>query len=355
MTDPLDPIEPVELSGAVLNYLRDRLDGGVGYRRSPKPLRGGFVTDVYSFAVDGAPSGWSGELVLRVYPRDADRQAVRRERCAQEVVAAQGVPAPRVLACEDSAGVLDAPFMIMERLPGRPQMVIEFPRLLLEVPRLVTLPRRHAGALRMLHALDARPLIEAFEADGIDRRAAGPDHWLDRSEGLIARWGLGGLGSGLEWLRSQRPPEPRRPSICHGDMFGANILEIRGRVSGILDWNQVTIGDPAFDLGGQIAANEMSAVPGPRAIQRATVVFGRALAQGLRRAYARFDDISEERVRYYAAMRAFTELVFKLALVEEARETGVRRRMPTWRPPDCSRYFLDHTGVSLDLEEGSSR
>jgi aminoglycoside phosphotransferase (APT) family kinase protein len=229
-------------------------------------------------------------------------------------------------------------------------MVIELPGVLLELPRLASLPRRHAAALDVVHALDAAPLLRAFAAAGIDRRAAGPEHWLDAAEATIARWSLDALRPGLDWLRSQRPAEPPRLSICHGDLFGANILERDGRVTGILDWNLVSVADPAFDVGGQIAAYEMSALPGPRVVQLAATGFGQVLARGFRRAYRRLRPVSEERIRYYAAMRAFTETTFKLGLEAEVRSTGVPRRMPTWRPEQCARYFERRTGVAIAVE-----
>ena len=335
------------LSVELLEHLRRSLGSDVSYREPPVPLQGGFVTDVYSFALDRGPPGWERPLVLRLYPADADVADIRRERCAQEVVAAQGAPAPRVLACEAIAGALPRPFLIMEKLSGRPQMVITFPDVLFEVPRLFSLPRRHAAALATVHALDAAPLVRAFEAAGIDRRAAGPAHWLDAAAATIGRWSLDRLRPALEWLRSHAPAEPRRLAICHGDLFGANILEERGRITGIIDWSLVTVADAAFDVGGQIAAYEMSAMPGPRALQLASVGFGRMLARGLRRAYRKHRELADDVVRYYAAQRAFTELTFKLGLEAEVRATGVARRMPTWRPDDCARYFERRTGVRI--------
>jgi aminoglycoside phosphotransferase (APT) family kinase protein len=339
-----------ELSGEFLGYLRRSLGSDVAYREPLRPLAGGFVTDVYSFELESAPEGWEGRLVLRIYPADADAIGIRRECCAQAVVSAQGAPAPRVIAWEDAAGSLERPFMIMELLPGRPQISIDFPRILIEVPRLFTLPRRHAAAMDMVHALDATRLLRAFEAAGIDRRAAGPEHWLDAAEATIARWRFDPLRSGLEWLRSRRPAEPQRYAICHGDLFGANILEINGRVTGILDWNLVTVADPAFDVGGQVAAYEMSAVPGPRVMQLVATGFGRWLASGFRRAYRRYRAIAEERVTYYAVMRAFTEMTLKLGLQAEIRATGVSRRMPTWRPDQCARYIRRRTGLAIDID-----
>jgi aminoglycoside phosphotransferase (APT) family kinase protein len=225
-------------------------------------------------------------------------------------------------------------------------LVIEFPMLLAYAPSLVTLPRRHAAAMHLVHGLDARPLIDAFAEVGIDRYNAGPEHWFDRSEEQIDTYGLEGLRPGLDWLRANRPPDPERVSICHGDLFGANILERRGKVTGIIDWPLVTIAEPAFDLGGQIAANEMSAVPGPKALGYAVMGFGKLLARGLRKAYGPID---RDVVGYYSAMRAFTETAFKLSAMERVRRTGVPERMATWRPAQCARYFLDRTGCRIEV------
>ena len=335
------------IDGRFLSYLRGRFGSNVSYREPPKKLAGGFVTDVYGFALDGAPDEWSGPLVLRVYRSDTDPVAVRRERCAQDVVAAQSVPAPKVLACEDTAGTLGGPFMVMERLPGRIQLAIDFPRVIVEVPKLFTMHRRHAEAMRMVHALDAGPLLDAFATAGIDRRSAGPEHWLDSSETLIDRWGLGGTRPGLEWLREHMPASTRL-TICHGDFFGGNILEERGRITGILDWNLVTVADPAFDFGGQMAASEMSPIAAPLPVRWIATGIGQLLARGLRRAYPA-TALDPDAVRYFAVMRAFTEMVYKLAAQARVRETGVPERMPTWRPKQCARYFLDRTGVSVDI------
>src|SRR6185436_18964338 len=131
-------------------------------------------------------------------------------------------------ACETRTDVLGRAFLIMEFLPGRPQMIIGFPRILLEAPRLVTLPRRHARAMNMVHSLDPGPLVAALAEHGID---ATPNHWLDVTERSIERYGFEGLRPGLDWLRSNAPAERGAPTICHGDLFGANILERGGRVT----------------------------------------------------------------------------------------------------------------------------
>jgi aminoglycoside phosphotransferase (APT) family kinase protein len=99
-------------------YLRGALGSDVAFASPLKALKGGFITEVYSFELADAPPEWSGPLVLRVYPAGTPAPAVERERCAQQVVSAQGVPAPRVVAYEPEPSSLDRPFMVMERLPA---------------------------------------------------------------------------------------------------------------------------------------------------------------------------------------------------------------------------------------------
>jgi aminoglycoside phosphotransferase (APT) family kinase protein len=310
-------------------------------------LTGGFVNDVFAVDLANAPPDWS-RLVLRLYPLVWDPELIRREVCAQEVVSAQGAPAPRVLTSQDMVGVLDRPFMLMERLPGRVLLAAAFPGVVLQVPRLLTTQsKRQSAALAMVHALDAEPLVDCFRQAGIDRRAAGPDYWLDISERFIAEWSMDGLRPGLEWLRANRPPDPARPRICHGDLFGGNILETKGNVTGILDWNLVTVAGPEFDVGGQLAAAHMSPVLAPPPVPQIALAIGRRLARGLRGNYPGFDQLDPDALRYYAAGRAFTEMTYKLAAQARVRATGVSERMPTWRPAQCARYFARRTGIRV--------
>jgi len=312
-------------------------------------LAGGFVNDVFAVDLANAPPLWS-RVVLRLYPLAWPRELIRREVCAQEVVSAQGAPAPRVLTSRDEIGVLDRPFMLMERLPGRVLLAAAFPGVVLQVPRLLTTQsKRQSSALAMVHALDAGPLVDCFGQAGIDRHAAGPDYWLDLSERVIAEWSMDGLRPGLEWLRANRPRDPERPRICHGDLIGGNILETKGRVTGILDWNLVTVAGPEFDVGGQLAAAHMAPVQAPPPVPQIALAIGRRLAHGLRRNYPGFDELDPDALRYYAAGRAFTEMTYKLGAQKRIRATGVKERMPTWKPRQCARYFTRRTGVRLRL------
>jgi aminoglycoside phosphotransferase (APT) family kinase protein len=52
----------------------------------------------------------------------------------------------------------------------------------------------------------------------------------------------------LIWFRTHAP-KARRISVVHGDYRIGNFLELDGRISAILDWELVHLGDPMEDLG----------------------------------------------------------------------------------------------------------
>jgi aminoglycoside phosphotransferase (APT) family kinase protein len=44
-------------------------------------------------------------------------------------------------------------------------------------------------------------------------------------------------------------PSPCRPRVsCHGDLYGRNLLVDGGELSGVIDWGDLHLGDPAVDL-----------------------------------------------------------------------------------------------------------
>jgi len=60
-------------------------------------------------------------------------------------------------------------------------------------------------------------------------------------------WGAGLVERWLEW--SSAPPYPGRPVWLHGDPHPLNLLvDGAGRLSAVLDWGDLTAGDPASDL-----------------------------------------------------------------------------------------------------------
>ena len=51
----------------------------------------------------------------------------------------------------------------------------------------------------------------------------------------------------MDWLLQNRPPEPERPALCHGDFHPFNVmLSPRGPI--VIDWNNAHIGNPLEDV-----------------------------------------------------------------------------------------------------------
>jgi aminoglycoside phosphotransferase (APT) family kinase protein len=169
-----------------------------------------------------------------------------------------------------------------------------------------------------LHQLPAEALLQAVTAAGIDTRAITFEGQLKRLRTIVEQCALTGLDPGLAWLDDHRPPQTRKPAICHGDFHPLNILADKNQPTGVIDWANAVIAEPAMDVGSAIA--NMSAVPLPlpwalRVTARA--VIGAALRR-YERAYRALRPLDDQAVLYYKVFRAVAQLVW----VGQARAAG---------------------------------
>src|SRR5919106_2803990 len=220
-----------EIARGLVDHLRAALaQPGLELAEPPAPLSGGFDTEIYAVRLRRAPAGFAVPLVLRVLRPHHDPAMVLREQAIQNAVAEQGYPTPRVLHVSVDAAPLGAPFMLMERLPGAPLLAahpLEMDRVLLD-------------AQLRLHALDAAPLARAL-GDAVTF-----DGYLAALQRRVDQAGLDGLAPPLRWLREHRPPPATPPVICHGDLHPQNVLVEGSRVTGVLDWPNAVVAEPAF-------------------------------------------------------------------------------------------------------------
>jgi len=221
-----------------LAYLIDRTGSSdLRFASPPKQLHGGFETLSYQFQLVGASGDLAGPQVLRLYPAFYGAGNAEWASTVQNALADIGYPAARArLLCTDLS-VLGGAFFVMDYIPGRP-LAMAPPEL---IPEL--LGTTHAE----LHEIDPAPLIATLDRLGVDRRAYGPASryaWLS-AKGEAHPW----VGPAVDWLLEHRPSDPERLSVCHGDFHPFNVQYADGRVTGVLDWPGLTIGDPAFDVG----------------------------------------------------------------------------------------------------------
>jgi aminoglycoside phosphotransferase (APT) family kinase protein len=241
------------LSAAALDVVRDRLAAG-GRVVRVRPLRGGISSSVHVVHLRSS-SGASEAVVVRrygAYAQEHEPAAAEREFRVLTQLAEAGLPVPKPLFIDSDNGPFGAPTVVMSRLPGRP---------LLAPSRLSDCLRQMAETLVRLHAVPIASL--AFL----------PDQQVYVARAL--RNELAPSGDTLQervWEQARTLwPEirERRKTLVHGDYWPGNILWNRGRLVGVVDWEQPRLGESTKDVAtcrgdlsilfGLAAANEFRA------------------------------------------------------------------------------------------------
>jgi aminoglycoside phosphotransferase (APT) family kinase protein len=158
------------------------------------------------------------------------------------------VPLPRALAfCEDPS-VLGAPFYVMSYVPG---VVLNDTKT--AISELDEAARAAAGpslvdSLVALHAVDVDEigLGDLSRREELVRRQL--KRWLAQFEASATRDVP--LIHSVHARLAARIPEQHESRIVHGDFrLGNSILDERGAVQAVLDWEICTLGDPLADIG----------------------------------------------------------------------------------------------------------
>ena len=159
-----------------------------------------------------------------------------------------------LVLCEDPE-VMGSPFYIMERIHG----II----LRRDLPNGLNLSPEQARRL-------SENLIRVqCELHSLDYRAIGLEDF-GRPEGYIKRQVEGWSGryrdartedapdfeKVMGWLHAHMPEESSRPGVIHNDYKFDNVVlnpDNPLEITGVLDWEMATIGDPLMDLGSSLA------------------------------------------------------------------------------------------------------
>lgn len=179
--------------------------------------------------------------VLRLPPpgaRIAGPADIPRQGRIMKALSEAGLPAPRILSMSDAPVVGGRPYVLMEQIVGdRIEKVAG------------TVPDRQlaASAVEVLKAIHALPPQQT----GIGDEEAQPlDAELVRWAWLMERAPeeLTGRAPLLAGALAERRPEPRAPTLVHGDYHYGNMLFLEGKVVGVLDWEIAQRGQPLLDL-----------------------------------------------------------------------------------------------------------
>jgi aminoglycoside phosphotransferase (APT) family kinase protein len=169
---------------------------------------------------------------------------------ALKALEGSSVPVPRAYAWSDVPSILGAPFFISERVVGNaPVPWVRSKCSGFEDDYRRSIGRQFVSALAGLHGCKwkGKP---GFQAEGLTVGNAALRQ-IEFWEGAQARWAMKPypmLHWALCWLRQHLPVAPCL-SLVHGDYRLGNFLELGGRITAILDWELVHVGDPHEDLG----------------------------------------------------------------------------------------------------------
>jgi len=244
----------------------------------------GSGTDHHAFDV-------GGRFVFRV-PRSAEAASgAERERRLTSMLAPRlplAIPLHRFVV-EPSERL---PFGASgyERLPGEPGLL-----------RGAGSPRRREVAhvlgafLRALHDVD---VVLAAEVGAPPDDDPTRDEWSAQAIEDVAR----ALGEGLidaDTAASLRgylaapPAGSYRPTLVHGDFAAEHVLlDAEGAITGVIDWTDAMIGDPALDLAGLFHWG------------------GAEMVSEALETYGAWDPEAVARARWFAACRAVADIVF---------------------------------------------
>jgi aminoglycoside phosphotransferase (APT) family kinase protein len=231
--------------------VRDAIAAG-GQVTRVRPLRGGISASVHLVHLTDA-AGQRRAVVVRRYGDHylpSKPSPSEREFKVLEVLARAAFPAPRPLLVDAEGGPFGTPTVVMTRLPGRPSMA----------PRDLTgYLRQMAYTLADLHRLPTHEL--GFLRDQRERVAHVLGSRPETDDALqLEIWDA----AVAEWARISQLEEQR--VLVHGDYWPGNVLWVRDRLVGVVDWEQPRLGDLVKDVAtcrgdlwvlfGQTAADE---------------------------------------------------------------------------------------------------
>lgn len=213
----------------------------------------GFSWITYGFSAREEGDAAERGLILRLgppYGLFAPYSALP-QHAALKALEGSGVPVPRSYWWSDDASILGAPFFISERVAGSaPVPWVSGNGAGFEESYRLNIGRQFVTALAGLHTCEWRGK-EGFEHDrGVTCENAALRQ-VEEWEANQRRWALKPypmLTWAFRWLRRNLPVAPR-VSLVHGDYRLGNFLEQDGRITAILDWELVHLGDPHEDLG----------------------------------------------------------------------------------------------------------
>jgi aminoglycoside phosphotransferase (APT) family kinase protein len=291
----------------------------------------GFSNDTLLFDLDWREDGRERRraLVVRIEPggvRVFPHYDLRQQFRVLRALARTDVPVPEALWYEGDPAVLGAPFYVMERVAGR-------------IPS--DTPPYHAGGwlaeiepgsrarlwwsgietLARIHRLDWRSLGVVADAGP----GASPLRAQLEDYRKFLDWAAGGRRhpaseAGLAWLEAHAPGPPEPRALCWGDARLGNMVFRDGRCVAVLDWEMVTLGNPAQDLAWWLFFDDHHG-PGCGTPRLAGL-------PGAAETVARYEELAGRPVQHLAYYDVFAAFRFSVIMIRVAAQLADAGLLP---------------------------
>jgi len=251
-TDPRIPValdEPA-VRAALAGEMARQLSARAIHIDSAQRLSGGAIQENWALdaEVEGGAQAGRQRWVLRTDSTSSVSVSLgrRQEFAVLSRVVEAGVRAPRPLLLVEHSPTLQRPYFLMQHLAGnaaghrltRDAASVPEPRLLLE---------DLAQSLANLHRLTPETAgLDFLAVPGKPAAVAAIEGYRAYLDSLAEPQPV--LEWGLRWCELNLP-EARPTRMIHRDFRTGNYLVEQGRLSGILDWEFASFGDPREDLG----------------------------------------------------------------------------------------------------------
>ncbi len=223
---------------------------GGGARRVSKvtALAGGWESAIYSFTLSPAQDGSDipQDCVLRLYEGDHPEARAAHEFQGMAALHRLGYPVPSVFTLEQDASFFGRPFVVMERIAGKP--------LWSTAARADGESKRaflgsFVGLYARLHRLDTGPFLPHLEYADVDAAGGPVLHELRKWRYLFGQYPVAGFAPVMEWLELRGARVAPLPgAVVHWDLHPENVLLRDDGSMVVIDWTHWDVTDPRFDL-----------------------------------------------------------------------------------------------------------
>lgn len=252
-------IPPHAVEACLAGAVRER--HGAAARLGPlRVMEDGHAGLTYGFDVLNAVGAVQCGYILKLGPPGVPRRGstdIHRQARLLRSLYGAGLPVPDVPWASPDETPLGAPWIVMDRLPGRSFVIWEPHASFGASPeRVPALWRQAAAVLARLHRLDWRAALADWEAPTTLETE------IRRWDRLLAHapdpaWQS--AGRALSRRLSETRPQEGPVGLVHGDFQPGNVLYRDGVLTGIIDWDLAAIAPQGTDLGWLLMMGDRAA------------------------------------------------------------------------------------------------